>query len=1078
MLLISIFLFTLSSFALTEEESIAASYTLYPETRSQVEAYSQRFANYATELSKKYPSRATEINIAKEYAVKKYIFRLNQFKETRKSYLRSIVQDGVASAKTTFSYLLSEDTILLLNFTKLDTATTLVASAASTPIPTVEVPQPTATIAPTPSALSLVAAKGEESALLTWEVATGASSYNIYYAPLSGFSKATSTRLKNVTSPFVVKGLSATQNYYFRLVPVDSAGVEGSFSNEVMVTPDPIMPSSNAMSVELYLNEMSGITRTNELVHNGIPLPKSLRLFSSSNIHLEDESGNPIDSQFEVLSRFGGGVADTTRPIQWLLISFKSSVAANGTKKIYLKSGARVNNGTPLLVTQDSSKVVVDTGAAKFIVSKTAFTLFDEISIAGTKVAGGALGSATIQVDDKPVMTAQAPTSVLLEHVGPLFTTLKVSGVFDLVPYTTIKMMYVARYHFIAGSKSIFVDFSYAFPGNKSATASYESWNTSDLLQVNKVKLTLPTNNLTTASYAAAVLDSVEYLGSGSDSISVSQRLRDAMTDSSRCEVEVNGTVQAGACSFASAPYVYKTGAEYAVGASIRQMKFYEPQAMRALADRIEIEISSEKSRLGPYMGAFAGFAITASAATDIKAEGKRALHRLDHSLIVFPDRKTVARSMVLDELWDGRANADALTYYNQITTLTNNTIAGYTNRGMYGLMTYGLPVREWHHVSGYSEYGDVTKWDGYFFGGSFTDYHNANGNVVRLFAQNGDARLLHQLSFPAARRTLHTQIIQGNGVNGEKFKMGWAPVGYGGYRKDNNSSHSYFDNLYNYYYLTGDRQVIETLLVAGSNLRKAYARKSDNTLVPPELPPLNSWMGTIDRVGSQHAQIYNFLGHASSDASFLDDYKNSIERGVALYTALLLKDGREYSFTKSAPIAETDTSATTDQYWMQGLYFMNAVWNLYVDYGDLPLGLDKVTISRLFAAFNNTLWDYVAKVRGGDGTSSASWSNQLSITWSGSRHGGELLSAISTSSSEPYIYGVSKGTLPTAMFRAARLNRDSGIYDQALSMVRHVNAQNASPAANNPWCKKTSIPFIRLHGSFGYVACGIDGCE
>lgn len=152
-----LFVFNIS--ARTEAESIDLSYSLYPETKNEVEAYSTKLNNLALELSQKSPTKKADIIAAKEYAIKKFIFKIDQFKEARKSYLRSIVSSGQDSAAATFSYLVAEDQLLLANFLKLDSGaaltTSMIATATptSTPIPTasataIATPSPTPTLAP------------------------------------------------------------------------------------------------------------------------------------------------------------------------------------------------------------------------------------------------------------------------------------------------------------------------------------------------------------------------------------------------------------------------------------------------------------------------------------------------------------------------------------------------------------------------------------------------------------------------------------------------------------------------------------------------------------------------------------------------------------------------------------------------------------------------------------------------------------------------------------------------------------------------------------------------------------------
>lgn len=148
-------LFALKVFALTEAESINLSYSLYPETTNQVEAYSIRLNKLAQELSQASPTKSTDILAAKEYALKKFIFKMDHFKEVRKSYLRSIVSSGPASATTTFSTLAAEDEILMSNFLKIDSGEPFLSSTIVAPTPTpapTPAPTPIPTVEPTPVA--------------------------------------------------------------------------------------------------------------------------------------------------------------------------------------------------------------------------------------------------------------------------------------------------------------------------------------------------------------------------------------------------------------------------------------------------------------------------------------------------------------------------------------------------------------------------------------------------------------------------------------------------------------------------------------------------------------------------------------------------------------------------------------------------------------------------------------------------------------------------------------------------------------------------------------------------------------
>ena len=122
------------------------------------------------------------------------------------------------------------------------------------------------------------------------------------------------------------------------------------------------------------------VARVQEPVASGLALPIEVPLTNpNANLMLVDSNGSPVPVQFKVLSRWWGTREDVSRPCKWILVEFNADVPALGSSMYYIRAGARTTGQIWHL--DQPTQVVVGTGAAEFTISKTEFSVFDQVKV-------------------------------------------------------------------------------------------------------------------------------------------------------------------------------------------------------------------------------------------------------------------------------------------------------------------------------------------------------------------------------------------------------------------------------------------------------------------------------------------------------------------------------------------------------------------------------------------------------------------------------------------------------------------------------------------------------------------------
>ena len=817
-----------------------------------------------------------------------------------------------------------------------------------------------------------------------------------------------------------------------------------------------------AINIPLDVRETLGISRTNEMVHNGIPIAKYDNITKTSNLIIKDSQGYKIPATFEVLSRWGGGKDDTTKPVKWLLVSFLANVSANDTATYYLATGTPAARTSKLVLNETGTDITVETGPAKFIISKTSLSLFNSVSLlnGGEQVILQNNGGSSSKIGGQSNAVANAPSEVIIERSNDYYACILVKGDYANTAVgsdVSAPLSYKIRYEFYAESPTAVVYHKVYWLGRNGAVES-------GYITVDSVSLTLPdmAGYSSTDIYADA---STTFSGSLSASqvASVSQRLRTTFTNSHLAEVKHGSS--SISTTFASQPMLINHSSNGTIATTIDHMKYFEPQSITTdSSGKININVMAENQYFSNYQGTWARAGVSAlPSGTTYNDTLAKVFAPLNNRLIAFPHNSYTKKTNVFFEIPltpGASSHTNQQSYYSRLKDITSTTLSWLETQKFHGLMTWGALVRY------LSETGTGSGWDKVYSGAKMTDYHNAWNNVVFQFLLEGDPSLLHDMSFIGARRMLHTQIIQPDDAVSNS-KMGWGFSGYGRFRADANSSHSYFENLYNYYYFTGDMEVLDVLQAGVSNLRGYYTRSGSSLNDQDTLGA--DWIDYTGRPAYQYASMVNFLGHAY-DPEYLNDFRHMYNHAFSTSVALLQGgDGYEYGFVSTSNDASSGFS--TEQYWMMPLYFMHGLYILYNEYGNISLGSTNLKIDRVFEAVARGAMKYASTAHSsGDGTWHGDWVNAARVYYSGNKIGGNLTSVVDVQGSNPQLYVPGKAILTSLFLRAGFLNNKDDLTNYGKNGLDWLVSEAAYlRSSNEAWGKENAELYIRLHHSMSY---------
>lgn len=838
----------------------------------------------------------------------------------------------------------------------------------------------------------------------------------------------------------------------------------------------------------LTVRETAGVARTNEVVRSGVPMPRSLNLRGTGSLAVVDSSGKAVPADFEITARWNAPLSDTTAPIQWMLVSFPATVPARGSMVYRVVLNGSVANpapARPLTLTRNGDLVTVDTGAAIFRFGSDPGALFDEIVLDnGTRLVGG--GDMTLKAEGT-ASNHWTTRRIRIEHAGPLSASVVINGAYDLAPIGNGSMGSVRRYVFTAGSSTALVRHAVQWEGNLACNGCLKTAAGTP----NGVHLSQVRDTLSVELGGAATVTAVGDFGASpvtkalpaGQTASVRQLLRADRTAPLRFQVDVAGTAASGAKATGSV--LAASGPAGAVAIAIARMHRYEPEALRVLSDgSLALDIADGNVWLAHHQGLFAEMAVSAMAPNPTRSQLDRTVWApLNRPLRAWPEPAWFASSDAVDEIPVGALPPELSSYDTLIPSVLNRTLQQVDLLGLSGLTTYGLFPRYWGKEGAPGEIdcagdGDPTPGDNsdnVFWCTTWADYHNTSSTVPIWAMRSGSVEWMDEISEPAALRMLHTLIMR-CGPDEKWFYCGQAPAGYGAYRSDFNSSHAYWEGLFLHYWLTGDSTVIDTVRRGGENMRRMMCdlRGSRPVNEPGFVPGgpggpacdadrVSTTSEFTGRVASQWISAFRFLGLASDDGSFLDDYRSSLARAVTQHYVEAQRNGVSYGFLGDrAVLAGTYIDGPM---WMHGFYDTNNLFRLLRDQGDTPIGNPALAPSRVMTAIARTLKDIEPLVMG-DGTTDGDWPKNIEYTYTGSRIGGTL---VATVPNDRPIFTPEKTSVTALFLRTGNMTGDPVLLTRGRDMVQFALA--AATGEGAPLGKLQGQYLTRLHAAVARLA-------
>ena len=216
-----------------------------------------------------------------------------------------------------------------------------------------------------------------------------------------------------------------------------------TYSGELSIAGEPVA-CDLTLPVTLLCPSEGPASRVDEPVRLGVPFARGV-CRDASHVGVRGSDGR-LPAQVRALERWPDG------SLRWAQVDFRATMQPGLAARYHVIVGPDVPQQAPTMTHQDADGVVIDTGAARFVIRRGGAFPFDAVLVDGRPVIDPACSALSVQLADGRDLRTRI-RNVHVEEDGPLRSIVRIEGTADRMWRRILQ--FELRVHCYAGSATV-----------------------------------------------------------------------------------------------------------------------------------------------------------------------------------------------------------------------------------------------------------------------------------------------------------------------------------------------------------------------------------------------------------------------------------------------------------------------------------------------------------------------------------------------------------------------------------------------------------------------------------------------